>query len=86
MDIQKMPKTAEDFTCETCAFKCSKKSNYEKHIATPKHQNKVKGYNNDIKKEQKMLSNQDECICECGKKYNYYSGLWRHKKNVLHPQ
>ena len=85
MDIQKMPKTAEDFTCETCAFKCSKKSNYEKHIATPKHQNKVKGYNNDIKKEQKMLSNQDECICECGKKYNYYSGLWRHKKKCIAP-
>jgi hypothetical protein len=27
------------FYCEKCAFKCSKKSNYEKHILTRKHKN-----------------------------------------------
>ena len=84
MDTIKKPKNSENLICEICDFKCSKKSNYDKHIATPKHKNKVEGYQNDIIKEQKM-PNQDECTCECGKKYNYYSGLWRHKKKCNGP-
>jgi len=63
------------FICETCDFKCCKKSNYVKHCATRKHTVSVNGYKNDMKKEQKMPQK-----CECGKEYNYHSGLWRHKK------
>ena len=75
MDILKMPKMPSKFNCEICDFSCSKKSNYEKHITTLKHINNTNGYKNDIKIEQKM-----PLKCECGKEYNYYSGLWRHKK------
>ena len=38
MTAKKMPKNAEIFVCEKCNFTCSKKSNYEKHILTRKHQ------------------------------------------------
>ena len=68
------------FNCETCGFNCDKKSNYDKHVVTPKHQNKI-----NIINEQKITSNKNVCICECGKKYNYYSGLWRHKKKCVAP-
>ncbi len=69
-----MPKNAEKFTCQTCDFICSKQSNFNKHVATPKHISQCQGYKSDI-------------VCDCGKKYNYPSGLWRHKKkcNYIKP-
>jgi len=73
-----MPKMPSKFICEMCDFKCSKKSNYEKHISTRKHILQLNGYNNDTKDEQKMPQK-----CECGKEYNYHSGLWRHKKKCI---
>ena len=81
-----MPKNAENYLCENCDFKCCKKSNYDKHILTLKHKTKAEGYKKDIKKCQKMPEQMNECLCECGKKYNYYSGLWRHKQKCKKPQ
>jgi len=78
LDIIKMPENTEKYICKICDFKCSKQSNYKKHIDTPKH---IKNSQNDIKKE--LI---EEYICECGKKYNYYSGLWRHKKTCNNSQ
>jgi hypothetical protein len=75
MDTIKMPKMPTHFICNACDFKCCKKSNYVKHCSTRKHTTSVNGYKNDMKKEQKMPQK-----CECGKEYNYHSGLWRHKK------
>ena len=75
-----MPENAEKYLCEACDFKCSKQSNYKKHVMTLKHKVSAEGYKKDIKKCQKMPQQIDECFCECGKKYNYYSGLWRHRK------
>ena len=36
--MEKMPKNAEIFICKICDFKCCKQSNYDKHLATAKHQ------------------------------------------------
>ena len=67
---EKMPKNADIFLCETCHFTCSKKSNYDKHLATVKHINA----NNAIEK------NPDEKhSCCCGKLFNHASSLSRHK-------
>jgi hypothetical protein len=81
-DTKKMPKNAEKYTCETCAFKCSKKSNYAAHVSTAKHQNGLKRYKmiqNDTKKMPKNA--EDVYDCECGKSYKYHSGLWRHQSH-----
>ena len=43
-----MPKNAIIYYCENCDFKCSKKSNYDKHINTRKHK---KEYYNIMKRE-----------------------------------
>jgi hypothetical protein len=80
MDIINEKKNALKFICNYCHFKCSKKSNYEKHQTTAKHNKHTQGYHFDINKEQKMPNIEEENICECGKIYNHYSGLWRHKK------
>jgi len=61
-----------NYECEKCHYTCSKNSDYIKHLSTNKH----------IQQEQ--LNNKNEnnhYLCECGKQYNYHSGLWKHKKN-----
>ena len=70
-NAKKMPKM---FSCENCNFTCSKKSNYDKHLLTLKHQMVV----NDSKMVvEKMPSS---FVCSCGNIYKYESGYYRHKK------
>ena len=71
MDNHIMPKF---HICETCDFKCSKLSNFNKHLSTRKHQNNV----NDNKKMPKNATLYS-CI-HCNKDYKFLSGLSRHKK------
>ena len=68
--MPKMPNIQKHFICETCDFKCSKKSNYDIHLATQKHINTI-NYNEKTAK---------SYICECGKMYNYNASLYNHKK------
>jgi len=64
---------ASKFTCESCDFKCSKLSNYNKHLSTRKHINRYNGLH---ELEEKKLKK-----CVCGKEYVYRQGLYAHKKN-----
>jgi len=70
LDIKKMPKNDKKICCEKCKFICFKKSNYEKHLSTPKHSKIILEDN----KNEKIF------ICKCGKIYKYLSGLSKHKK------
>jgi hypothetical protein len=71
-----MPENAEEFECKKCAFKCCKKSNYQKHILTSKHKNATKCYENATNLEQK------NAICPlCEKVFNHSSSMYRHKKD-----
>ena len=73
-----MPKNAEIFVCENCAFKCSKLSNYNKHLLTAKHNFRTNRTN-------KMPKNANcEFVCECGKIYNARNSLWYHKRVCKH--
>ena len=68
---EKSPKISAKFFCEKCNYKCSKQSEYNKHILTNKH---------------KILQNPTTVIitktysCDCGKKYKHSSTLYAHKK------
>jgi hypothetical protein len=75
--MPKMPKNAEKYICEDCNFKCSKLSNYNTHILTAKHQMITNGNIND---NNLVPKNAKAFECECGNKYNFSSGLSRHKK------
>ena len=39
--MKKTPKNAQIFICEICNFKCSKQSDYDRHILTLKHKNRT---------------------------------------------
>ena len=60
------PKSAVILLCETCDFKCCKKSDYMRHMTTRKHQKNDKWITLDDKKAQK---NAEHFECLCGKKY-----------------
>ena len=57
--------------CENCNFKCSYKSEFDRHLNTAKHMKITNG--NAINKKNKKH------FCDCGKKFNFSSGLSRHK-------
>jgi hypothetical protein len=77
MDDAKTPKDADEFRCLYCDFKCSKKSDWERHCERPKHTTNVQRYENGDKK---TLKNAEPTMkCDCGNIYKHYSGLWRHK-------
>ena len=75
---EKMPKNAKIFYCEKCNFKCSKMSNWSKHLLTSKHKN---GNNGSIRVIHDNGKNATATFrCDCGKEYIHSSGLSRHKK------
>ncbi len=72
-----MPKNAEEFDCKICAFKCSKKSNFEKHLLTDKHINRT--YLNVLEhKNAKMYHCKN-----CNKEYTARNSLWYHEKKCM---
>ena len=72
-----MPKNAEKFHCEKCNFTCSKKSNYEQHLLTRKHQTEING--NDWKLKNAVCKN-------CKKTFKTTSGLWKHEQKCIPKQ
>ena len=74
MVTKKCLKMRGKYVCIDCSFKCSKESNFNKHLLTAKHK-MITNDNN------KMPKNAVVFTCECGKTYKFASGLSRHKHN-----
>ena len=75
LDDKKNAKNAKIFVCELCDFKCSKKSNMDKHNLSLKHKK------NDTELQENAIK--ESFICNCGKEYKFRQGLWKHKKKCL---
>ena len=61
------------FNCEICKYNTTIKQNYDKHILTKKHINKISNTND------KVLY-----ICKnCNREYGTNAGLWYHKKTCV---
>jgi hypothetical protein len=76
MTTKKPPKTAKIFICEICDFTCSKVSDLDKHLLTPKHAI----LQNTTKKPPETA----KFICDCNKAYKHHSSLWNHQKKCFH--
>jgi len=70
MVTQKVPKL---YTCEKCAYNTSRKSQFNRHNATLKHNLELNGNAKSSKIDFSVLK------CLCGKQYKFMSGLSRHK-------
>ena len=76
MDIanQQSAKKTPHFVCKSCDFKCSKQSDYDRHIETMKHKMLINANKKTPDKEEQVF------ICICGNKYNHRSSFSRHKR------
>ena len=82
MTDAKNAENAEKFHCINCDFVCSKQSNYDKHLLTPKHTNTDKILQNTAKKNaENAAAIVNSFICECGNNYKHRQSLFKHKKN-----
>ena len=71
METKNSPKLAKKFYCEKCDYKCSKESDYKKHLSTRKHKMETNG--------NKTRQN-SPYTCGCGIEYKTRSGLFKHKQ------
>jgi ribosomal protein L37AE/L43A len=72
---EKWQKVANEFYCNFCDYKCSKKYNWLKHLNTLKH--KESTTDNTLVAKEQLTSYKCE---NCSKEYSERTGLWRHKK------
>ena len=75
MPNKKNAENAELLICEYCNFKCSKKSNFTKHLLTDKHKILINPNFACIKNAENKYS-----CSECNKIYKHLSSLCAHKK------
>jgi hypothetical protein len=75
METNFTPENAEN-VCELCDFKCSKRSDWIRHVKTLKHTHRHNGN----QKETAGNIYYAEYNCNCGKNFITNSGLWKHKK------
>ena len=77
------PKNAEQLCCIKCDFKCSKPSDWGRHITTRKHIDTytILTKNDEFYAENSNVTNNYNC--ECGKEYKHRQSLWNHKKKCV---
>ena len=71
MITKKFQKVPQIYHCELCDYYGMRKSQWERHLLTKKHN------------DNKMVTNDNKKVryeCSCGKSYKYRSGYSRHKK------
>ncbi len=77
----KNAENANCFSCKKCAFVCSKKSNFDKHLLTRKHL-----YTDallTVETPVNSISSQ-KYLCECGCSYKHRQSLFTHKKKCTY--
>ena len=78
--MKNSPEISSIFICKKCDYKCSKKSDYNKHLLTSKHKNRTELNN----LEQNVAKNRQIFICKkCNKEYRARNSLWYHEKQCI---
>ena len=66
-----VPESSDTFVCECCDYTTSRKSQYDRHLLTDKH---------DFLQNPTLEKDSKTWNCECGKIYKHSSSLYFHKK------
>jgi hypothetical protein len=88
---KKSPKISNIFECKFCDYKCSKNSEYSKHLLTLKHQ-KLLNASKLLENASKLLADYTDTnvssrfYCQCGKSYSHDSSYYRHRKTCTKQQ
>ena len=71
-----LKKSLKEFYCKKCDYKCARKSDFNKHLKSKKHNT-----TNTTKIQPNILHS-----CECGKSYNHRASLFNHKKSCTYTE
>jgi Zinc-finger of C2H2 type len=82
-DSKKLQKVAQKMYCKICDYTTSRKSSFDKHIASVKHKNMENGSKMVVNDSEKLQKVAKQFVCVCGKIYKYDSGYYRHKKSCF---
>jgi hypothetical protein len=92
----KTGKSKVKYSCESCYYITTNKTDYFRHLKTKKHLKQISRKQNVNKiffntEKTKKNANTILEICECGKNFKTRGGLWKHKKKcnieiILHPK
>jgi hypothetical protein len=66
-----------NYKCTQCHYYTSRKSQYERHLATGKHTQMTL---NDVSSYKNSSKIPEQYFCNCGKEYKFRQGLWKHKQ------
>ena len=81
---QNQQKISSKFYCIFCDYYTNRKSNYDEHLLSRKHQQSIISNQNQQKISKKQQPIMSKFYCHnCSKIYKDNSGLWRHKKKCL---
>ena len=73
--------SAQKFYCKCCDYGTSRKSSYDDHILSAKHQKRANGNILETLGNAILLNSAQKICCEkCLKEFKNRSGLWKHKK------
>jgi hypothetical protein len=84
MDAEYVPK----YECVKCDFRCTKNSDWSRHILTKKHQkeqNETPNKKSKTKSPDKKSEKHAYHKCSCGVELKSRSTIWRHKKKCQEP-
>jgi hypothetical protein len=76
MDDISPNKILQNHSCIYCNYNTCSKKDYIKHLSTRKHKRMTK----ELQKDYEIIPH-EHFVCDCGSKYKYRQGLWKHKKN-----
>ena len=76
--VAKSCENSHKFICKCCDYSTSRKSSWAKHLKTKKHIKKSLSKSYPTKMDNKKVANR--YFCECGKSYQFMSGLSKHRK------
>lgn len=68
-----------EYYCECCDYTTSKKTDFNRHLLTKKHQRMKSGVFL-MPKNENSNGQHNSYSCNCGKYFKSYSGLWKHSK------
>ena len=76
----KGPACIIEFKCVECNYFTDRRSKFERHLQTKKHLSNLNKNVDNNKTEKICNSYSNYYHCECGKKYKFKQGLFKHKK------
>ena len=87
MADEKVAKIAKEYVCICCNYKCFRKNDYDKHLATAKHK-KMEISKNMINLADKKVAKvaNEEFVCLCGKSYKHRQSLFKHQQKCNNKQ